>query len=882
MAAITLKAQTTTLSNPVVFKAPHSATYFLRSATNSPVRSSPLDNSWIQARRSASSHWVELGSRIVLETYPETDRKALLTGSGLRIARDLSPTLCILQAPSGRAAVDIAQVLAKKAGVRTCHPIIRNAIRHQNPYAPFPSDPFFPNQWHLENRGTEGALLGPDLDVRSAWPRARGTGVVVAIADEGFQLDHPDLARNAEGAPHHDFFANSDNAGPFSAAASHATAVAGLVGALLNNHEGVSGVAPEAQLASWVIFGQTAGGAETITSTEQLMDMFQHALDRVSVQNHSWGNVDPPPMGIDALSEVGIAKAIAQGRDGKGVILVKAAGNGRHIRANANDDGFGGDPRFIAVAAARQDGRACSYSTPGACVLVAAPSGDPGEPLSDGAPNPHSPGSPNVLTTDRTGALGYSPGSGIAADYAGFNGTSASCPQIAGVVALMLSANPQLGYRDVQQILLHSARQFDPKSPDMQTNGAGFRFSHNLGYGIPNAGLAVELALAWSNRPPATRLALTNITNLQIPDDGLRVLCSAPGLDASLASVRCLPSLGLHADTPTATLPLVYVGQANSDIPLDLHGKAALIQRGTSLFIDKLDRAARAGAAFAIVYNNTGTTDIQSMGLTDYAMLPAVSIDKTSGDALNDYISNNPSSPVSAAIKLNALVSRFSVNASLLCEHVGVRIKTTHPSRQDVRITLVSPMGTRSILQELNNDDLAGPEDWTYWSVAHFYENAQGEWRVEISDENNTTDSEGAPAKGALTYVELIIDGLPIVDSDHDGLDDGWEMAYLKTLIYGPKDDPDGDGFSNAREQIMGTDPAQSNRPLSLEMSAWKPGYWRLSWPGRENATDSLYESRNQANEPWSALTSRSGTFPYGDVIIQSTNRESLYQMRRQ
>lgn len=798
------------------------------------------------------------------------------------VARELSPTLCILQASDSRAAIDIAQRLSQKAGVRSCHPIIRNALRHQNPYAPFPNDPLFPNQWHLENRGSTGSLTGLDLDVRAAWPRAKGAGVLVAVADEGFQLDHPELAANALGAPHHDFFGNSEDAGPFSATASHGTAVAGLIGAQFNNRLGVSGVAPEAQLASWVVFGETAGGDETMTSTEQLMDMFQYALDRVSVQNHSWGNIDPAPIDIDPLSEVGIANAILKGRNGRGIILVKAAGNGRGIRANANDDGFGGDPRFVTVAAARQDGRACSYSTPGACVLVAAPSGDPGETLSNGSPNPQSPGSPNVLTTDRTGSLGYSAGSGSAADYAGFNGTSASSPQIAGIVALILSANPQLGYRDVQQILLHSARQFDPKAPDMQTNGAGFRFSHNLGYGIPDAGLAVELAQHWSNRPPATRLALTNISSLQIPDDALHVLCTGSGLSTSLANLRCLPSQGLHADSPTASLPLVYVGQANSELTVDLHGKAALIQRGTSLFIEKLDRAARAGASAAIVFNNTGTTEIQSMGLTDYAMLPAVSIGRTSGEALRDFLALNPSIPVNAKIQLNSVASRFNVNASLLCEHVGVRIKTTHTSRQDVRITLVSPMGTRSVLQELNNDDLAGPEDWTYWSVAHFYENAQGGWRVEISDENNTADSAGAPATGSVTYVELIIDGVPIVDTDRDGLDDRWETAHLKTLLYGPKDDPDGDGFSNAREQIMGTDPGQPNRPLSLEMSAWKPGYWRLSWPGREYGSDLLLESRNRATGPWSTLTTRSGTFPYGDQIIQSTNRETFYQLRRQ
>jgi len=64
----------------------------------------------------------------------------------------------------------------------------------------------------------------------------------------------------------------------------------------------------------------------------------------------------------------------------------------------------------------------------------------------------------------------------------GFKGTSGSAPQIAGVVALVLGANPNLYVRDVRQILLLSARHFDLADPDLQTNGAGLRVSHNLGF----------------------------------------------------------------------------------------------------------------------------------------------------------------------------------------------------------------------------------------------------------------------------------------------------------------------------------------------------------------------------------------------------------------
>src|SRR5206468_8530687 len=99
---------------------------------------------------------------------------------------------------------------------------------------------------------------------------------------------------------------------------------------------------------------------------------------------------------------------------------------------------------------------------------------------------------------------------------------------------LMLSANPGLTYRDVQQILIHSARHFDNADPGLTTNGAGFRVSHNVGFGIPDAGIAVHLARAWSNRPPLTDLVLTTTNAVAIPDDALRLMIGGPNVPASL------------------------------------------------------------------------------------------------------------------------------------------------------------------------------------------------------------------------------------------------------------------------------------------------------------------------------------------------------------
>src|SRR5205823_14104309 len=203
------------------------------------------------------------------------------------------------------------------------------------------------------------------------------------------------------------------------------------------------------------------------------------------------------------------------------------------------------DPRAICVAAVRRDyGRAATDSNRGACLLVAAAGGDDDI---------------GIFSTDRQGAAaGYNPG-GFGDDFAdpdyvfsrSIVGTSFSAPQISGVVALMLSVNPQLTWRDVQHILILSARHFDLADPDLKPNAAGFRVSHNVGFGVPDAGQAVALARTWVNRPAPTTVTLTAMNQQSIPDDGLRVVITNPDsnqpVPSSLAYIPSTPGTGPHA-----------------------------------------------------------------------------------------------------------------------------------------------------------------------------------------------------------------------------------------------------------------------------------------------------------------------------------------------
>ena len=182
----------------------------------------------------------------------------------------------------------------------------------------------------------------------------------------------------------------------------------------------------------------------------------------------------------------GITNGRVVGDRALGSIYVFAAGN------NGNGDRGGFAPatnsydnvnyielvnsRFtIAVAALDHRGIGTPYSNPGASLLVSAFGGNGEFPMQ------------GLTSADVQGNRGYSGG-----DYtSSFDGTSAAAPQVSGVIALMLQANPNLSWRDVQYILVNTARKNDGGDPgwitnpstgnNRITNGGGYHVNHRYG-----------------------------------------------------------------------------------------------------------------------------------------------------------------------------------------------------------------------------------------------------------------------------------------------------------------------------------------------------------------------------------------------------------------
>lgn len=355
-----------------------------------------------------------------------------------------------------------------------------------------PNDPLFPYQWFLENEGQSGGGIGSDINVLPVWADYTGKGVRVAIVDDGVQLLHPDLVDNMDLAESWDTVTNKQGGGP-GAGQNHGTAVAGLVGEVANNGIGGSGVAPDATLISYrMAFGPDFTYAQPILA-------FTRALAAgADVVNNSWGadaaflqNAANPALApfYTALNALG-----SEGRDGNGTIVVFANGNGGRGNFDSMLNNVLNSKYVIAVAATENNGLQTQYSTPGTNLLVSAPAGRSTNQADDRPGN-------GVLTTDRTSTDGYNKNAGVDGDYAyNFNGTSAASPITSGVVALILDANPDLGYRDVQEILARSARFIDTGGTAWTTtgtdtwNGGGALFSRLYGFGEVNAHGAVRLA----------------------------------------------------------------------------------------------------------------------------------------------------------------------------------------------------------------------------------------------------------------------------------------------------------------------------------------------------------------------------------------------------
>lgn len=340
-----------------------------------------------------------------------------------------------------------------------------------DPVVPY-TDPLFARQWYLWNRDRD--RRGHDLNVLPIWRRGfTGKGIVVAIVDDGVYHQHADLQDAFRSDLSYDFNEQTEQPRPRRSRGDfHGTRCAGQIVAKPNNGICGVGIAPGAQISAL----RTLSGA--ITNVMEAAAVV-HKNQEHHIYTCSWGPADDGKS-IDAPSKLvlrAFAEGLAYGRQGRGSLYVFAAGNGKAVD-NCNYDGYANGLFALTVGALDVDHRMPPYMEPCPAQLITA----------------YSSNDQFRIATTELGGNRCTTRHG---------GTSAAAPMVTGVLALILEARPDLGWRDIRHILVESAVRVSDQDHSWVCNGAGRWYSYKFGFGKLDALRAFQTAQNWKAvRPP--------------------------------------------------------------------------------------------------------------------------------------------------------------------------------------------------------------------------------------------------------------------------------------------------------------------------------------------------------------------------------------------
>jgi subtilisin family serine protease len=326
-------------------------------------------------------------------------------------------------------------------------------------------DPLLPQEWFVRNTGGQRCFKeGADIDLIPAWTITCGRDeVVIAILDSGMDLQHPDLKGRLYPQGEEDWNFSVEGSKVPADALGHGTSVAGLAAAAAGNGEGIAGVAPGARLMPLKVDG---------------IDLVMNLVDALGYLTEFAGR--HPELRLVANGSLNggpdsdVLRGAVSEAYGAGIVLCFSSGNsGGAVEVPAIY------PEAIAVGAIGPDG---ARKRSGGCDGAGWASNH-GPELDLVAPGV------GLATTDMTGTRGR-----VNGDYdANFGGTSGSCPIVAGVAALVLSANASLTAGQVREILIATATD-GAGDPAEDTPG----FDEFMGWGRVNAARAVRRAAAKS------------------------------------------------------------------------------------------------------------------------------------------------------------------------------------------------------------------------------------------------------------------------------------------------------------------------------------------------------------------------------------------------
>ncbi|MEV1065032.1 S8 family serine peptidase [Streptomyces sp. NPDC050263] len=514
----------------------------------------------------------EAGSNSAAEA--DAAAKGKETGEDVDFQRRLGTGAALVDLGDDLTKADVADVVARYQADPQVAYVVPDRLN--KPKAD-PNDTEYAKQWDLFE-STAG------MNVPGAWTTSTGTGVTVAVIDTGY-VAHTDLAANIVGG--YDFIGdttvsvdgdgrdsnpadpgdwyNANECGSGIAASNsswHGTHVAGTIAAVTNNGKGVAGIAYGAKISPVRVLGKCGGYDSDI-------------IDAITWA--SGGTVS----GVPANSNVAKVINMSLGGDGactsatqsaitaavnRGTTVVVAAGNESDNVANHSP---GNCNNVISVAATNRTGAKASYSNYGSLVDISAPGGQ----TSTGTAN-------GILSTLNSGAKTASSES-----YAYYQGTSMATPHIAGLVALMKSANSTLTPAQIETAIKNNARALpgacsggcgaglaDAAKTVQAVSGSGgstggATYSNTTAVSIPDNGSAIESSIAVSGRTgnaPSTLQVGVDITHTYRGDlvidlvapDGTAYRLKAASSSDSADNVSTTYSVNASSETANGTWKL--------------------------------------------------------------------------------------------------------------------------------------------------------------------------------------------------------------------------------------------------------------------------------------------------------------------------------------